>query len=139
MNYHNAFRSGWLIEVATHEIACDTETNKMSLVQNINTGEIDFVLPGVPSCSTPSQSGPEQGYPTRQIVFSLSSDQHYYAITDNTEYTSLYDAETGARIAMLNFYGFELAFSEDSRTLITTGHYATATWEIQELVNRSLQ
>ncbi|NDJ79188.1 MAG: hypothetical protein GYB65_23305 [Chloroflexi bacterium] len=31
-----------------------------------------------------------------------------------------------------------LAFSDDSRTLITTGRYATATWDVEDLVRRAL-
>jgi hypothetical protein len=37
----------------------------------------------------------------------------------------------------MNFYGIELSFSEDSRTLVTMGRYATATWDIEELLLNS--
>ena len=138
MDYDSGFREytmgyGWLSETVTHEIVCDIESRKRSYVMNMATGELAFVLPDAASCGTPLQTEPEGVFSTEQVVFALSPDARHYAITGDAEYTALYDAVTGAHIATLNFYGIELAFSEDSQFLITVGRYATATWDIQEL------
>jgi hypothetical protein len=140
MDYSSAFldmtgRYGWLTDVATHELVCNLDVLPpvLNLIQNRYTGEVDFVIPNGTSCGEPIQVEPERIFPMEPIVFSLSPDGQYYAITDSTRYTSLYNAETGEHITTLNFYGIELAFSEDSYTLITTGRYATAIWDIQDL------
>jgi hypothetical protein len=62
-------------------------------VRNKTSGEIDFALPNGGSCGTPV----EGVYPTQPIIFALSPDKRYYAITDRSEYTALYDAESGNR------------------------------------------
>ena len=118
--------------VTTHELVCNE--GKLRDVRNKTTGNTDFVLQDGEPCGKPLQLEPEIIYPTQPIIFALSLDKKYYAITDSSEYTALYDAKTGNRIARVNFYGIELSFSEDSRTLITMGRYATATWDIQELL-----
>jgi hypothetical protein len=129
-----------LPDVATHELVCNMDVSPpvLSLVRNQSTGEVDFVIPNGGSCGEPVQFEPELIFPTKPVVFALSPDGQYYAITDGTEYTSLYDAETGERIATLNFFGIELSFSQDSRHLITAGRFATATWDVETLVAESL-
>jgi hypothetical protein len=137
MGDHNkAGRYGYFPETATHELVCDQ--GRLSDVRNKTTGNTDFVLQDGEPCGKPLQLEPEIVYPTQPIIFALSPDKKYYAITDSSEYTALYDADTGNRIARMNFYGIELSFSADSPTLITMGRYATATWDIQELVANAL-
>jgi hypothetical protein len=126
-----------LEDVATHVLMCNLESQprSMTLVQNETTGEIDFILPSGEACNF-IQEGEAYVPEMRAIFFALSPDNRYYAITNqigNTEYTSLFDAQTGELIATLNIYGIRLEFSDDSVTLITWGRYAIATWDILDM------
>jgi hypothetical protein len=143
LDYERTYRGikgtyGWFSDpiTTTHELFCDQGT--LINVRSKTTGAIDFVLPKGELCGTPVQYEPEVVYPTQPIIFVLSPDNKYYAITDSSQYTALYDAQTGDRIARMNFYGIELSFSEDNRTLITMGRYATATWDIPTLIANSV-
>jgi WD40 repeat protein len=138
MDYNHTFSEwgmGGLPDDATHDLVC--EERLRSLVQNRSTGEVDFVIPNADPCE-PIVLRNGQVVSGKPILFALSPDGRYFAMTDESAYTSLYDAETGDRIITLNFYGLGLSFSEDSRTLITVGRSATATWDVETLVAGSL-
>jgi hypothetical protein len=145
MDYsHRYWDQGWytLPDVATHQLVCSHSVLphvwNRSLLRNIDTSEVEFVISSPDVCAGATRGYSETIYPAELLVFSLSPDGRYYAITDDSEYTSLYDAETGERIAMLNFNGLQLSFSEDSRTLTTVGRFAIATWDVDTLVAESL-
>lgn len=131
------------IEDSPHDLVCDP-FSRLSLVRNQLAGTIDFVLPApIPgSCYRGSRyAGRISEYKVYPIEFAISPDHRYYAITGLQgafEYTSLYNAVTGERITTLNFTGINLHFSDDSRTLITTGRFAEATWDIETLIDESL-
>jgi hypothetical protein len=131
------------IEDSPHDLVCDPFSH-LSLVRNLIAGTIDFVLPApIPgSCYRgTSYAGRTSDYTLYPIEFVISPDLRYYAITGLQRafvYTSLYDAVTGERITTLNFTGINLRFSDDSRTLITTGRFAEATWDIETLIAESL-
>ena len=116
----------------SHILVCDPDERRQNLVQNLRTGIIEFVLPIGEACSLNSDDQATKYHD--EIVFATSADQNYYAITDRSNYTSLYDSRSGERIATLNFTGNTLSFSDDSRYLITQGRAAAATWDIQELI-----
>lgn len=123
----------------THRLGCDNEdTWLLNQVKDAETGELDFVLPGQPRCDNYDRLDEDYYFTNIPIIFALSPDENYYAITEERGYTSLYDAQTGEHIATLNIFGIKLAFSEDSRYLITTGRYLEATWDIAELESRTL-
>lgn len=116
----------------THRLVCDTSMAFRNQVQSIQTNEIDFVLPVAEGCSEYSHD-PE-------VVFALSPNQEYYAMTrglSNDPYTSLYIAETGERVAKLNFEGIHLSFSDDSSLLYTRGRFADAAWRIEDLIRHA--
>ena len=120
--------------IKTHEIVCDRQNGLRELVRDVNTGKIDFILPTATLCRKSEEERSRFDSDMEPIVFALSPDAVYYAITDFMEYTSQYDGVTGERIVTLNFYGEELAFSDDSRYLITRSSTAVATWDIDELI-----
>lgn len=130
---------GLFSDAPNHNLLCNSGTYppEPTIVQDKDTTETVFTLPAPlgESCGQWMGNGDGRVYITPDIVFALSPDEQYYAITDKSELTSLYDAETGERIATLNFYGIELSFSEDSSQLITKGRYAIATWNIEDLLN----
>ena len=123
-------------DITTHEVVCNPETGLRDSVIDVASGEVAFILPNAERCGDPVIRTPDVIYPTEAIIFALSPDEMTYAITHATHYTSLYLAETGERIATLNFYGEELSFTDDGRYLITKTPTVTATWDIQELLNQ---
>jgi hypothetical protein len=134
--YHPAY--------STHKLICSQNENppRWLEVRNRETGQVDFELPNGGACVEIGANGAVRVLSDEEVVFALSPDGRYYALTVGLYfpegYTSLYDAETGERITTLNFYGIELSFSDDSRTLTTVGRYATATWDIETLIANSL-
>ena len=117
--------------LVTHEITCESGQDPAQ-VKDLETGDIVFTLPNRQHCGEP-----ENGViPPLLVIFAVSPDHQYYAITNNSEFTALYHADTGNLIARFNFYGIRLAFSEDSTQLITSGRFAEATWDIQRLIEQ---
>ena len=121
----------------THILECNGEIDPpvRNLVVNLETNETDFVLPNAEPC-TISPENEETPY-RYHITFVLSPDGNYYAMTDHTEYTSLYDAKSGDLLTTLNIFGQFLSFSEDSKTLTTVARFLTAVWDVQQLVENS--
>lgn len=113
--------------LATHEMMCED-----GAIREIASSEIVFVLPDDSLCGKS-----EDAEANRPVMFALSPDKRYFAITDDSGFTSLYDAKTGEHIVRLNFLGLEILFSEDSQRLITDSRRATATWDIQNLVDKA--
>lgn len=135
IEYSDERSYSWQVEDrATHQLICNQENQRLELVIDQETDSTDFVLPVAERCRTLIQREPEVSHEIESIVFALSPNEAYFAITDVTKYTSLYDTESGALIVTLNFYGEELAFSDDSQFLITSSTTVTATWDIQELI-----
>jgi len=130
----NPIYSRFFSDVVTHEIACNHDNGQRELVRNLESGQIDFVLPASERCGAPIQREHSMVYDTKFVVFALSPNIEYFAITDKTEYTSLYDATTGEIIATFKFYGEELLFSDDNTYLSTKSTTATATWDIVQLI-----
>ena len=127
--FQNEQHYGWFSDVITHEIICE-HGEDTAQVQLIETGETVFTMPTREFCV---------GYdeiPPVPVIFALSPDENYYALTDDSEFTALYHADTGAQIARFNFYGIRLRFSEDSSQLITSGRFAEATWDVQRLIEQ---
>lgn len=124
-----------LSHIAPHEMICgDRGMQAQSTIREIASGEIVFVLPDDRLCSKSDGTNLPS---TRPVIFALSPDEQYFAITDESGFTSLYDAKTGEHIATLNFLGLELLFSNDGQLLIADSRRATARWDIQDLVAKA--
>jgi len=121
---------GSLLNEYPYRLECGMGLYERSLVVDATTNILIFTLPDPEPCGT--DRDPED------IVFALSPDSTYYALTDRTRLTSLYRAADGQRIARLNFFGEQLEFSADSQFLTTTSASATAVWNIETLVRDSL-
>jgi len=110
----------------THRLECDQVTGLRTQVHNIETGEIDFVLPLGETCS--------QIRIPPDFVFALSPSRQFYA---TGPFTQLFNADTGERIVALNFEGYRLSFSDDSSILYTQGRFADAAWRIEDMLHHA--
>jgi hypothetical protein len=121
-----------VIRSGQHTLDCNTNVwpPLKQLVRSIETEEVVYVLPIAEPC--------DETEITDQIVFTLSPNELYYAITTYREYTSVHNAETGERIATLNIRGNKLEFSDDSQTLIVTANLRGAAWDMQTLIDNQL-
>jgi hypothetical protein len=110
----------------THRLECDQATGLRTQVQNIETGEIEFVLPLGETCSL-------IGLPP-DFVFALSPNRQFYA---TGPFTQLFRADTGERIVALNFEGYRLSFSDDGSILYTQGRFADAAWLFEDMLQHA--
>lgn len=125
----------------THTIVCsDTPESVESQIRNWETGDIEYMLLTPASCrgfDHDNNSMTPLRYNDREVVFALSPDQRFYAVTDTPEaYTRLQDAQTGETLAELNIVGYMLAFSPENEMLYTSGAWTTAEWKIEDLITR---
>lgn len=121
-----------------HTLDCNTDEVPYSrvLVRNRETGEIDFILQDGELCEQVIENiNYEAQY---HVVFALSPDEQYYAITQNNSFTTVHYAETGEQIATLNIEGGHLRFSEDSQTLFTSGYTRSSAWDMQEMISHGV-
>ena len=123
----------------THTIVCsDTPESVESQVRNWETGDIEYMLLTPASCrgfDHDNNSMTPLQYNDREVVFTLSPDHRFYAVTNTpVSYTRLHDAQTGETLAELNIVGYMLDFNPDSTILSTSGQWKTATWQIEDLL-----
>ncbi len=124
------FGGSLLLDGYPYRLECNSQTGQQNQVVNVATGVLEFTLPSALPCVAEPSS--------QDIVFALSPNRTYYAITDMSRLTTLYAAEDGHIIARLNFFGEHVEFSEDSRFLTTIGARATAVWSVEQLIHDSL-
>jgi len=124
----------------TGQHTLDCNTNEMpyrrELVRNRETGDVDFILQNAESCDQAIENiNYESQY---HVVFALSPNNKYYAITRDNLFTSVHYVETGEQIAILNIEGGYLRFSQDSQTLFTHGNFRGSAWDMRELIGHDI-
>jgi len=128
ITYTNNSRYGGalLLNGYPYWLDCDRQTQQQNQVVNVATDTLEFTLPSAERCSAETFS--------QDVVFALSPNHAYYAITDTSRLTTLYAAEDGRIITRLNFFGEQLTFSDDSRFLTTISTTANAVWDVEQLM-----